>query len=113
LAEFIVSKDRAARREARDLERIQRVNVGQERQAAKRRREEASEKRRAIFNPSFKPGYLAARRRARLRLALLIVILINGAIWLNTSSNYVRLGAILLSLLIMPIVRILIVDVRR
>jgi hypothetical protein len=108
-----MSKDRAARREARELDRIQRISAGQERHAAKRRREEAREKRRSIFNPSFKPGHLAARRRARLRVALLILILINGAIWLNSSSAYLRFGAILLSLLLMPIVRILIVDARR
>jgi hypothetical protein len=108
-----MSKDRAARREARELDRIQRISAGQERHAAKRRRDEAREKRRSIFTPSFKPGYLAARRRSRLRVAILILIVINGVIWLNSPSSYLRFGAILISLLIMPIVRILIVDARR
>lgn len=108
-----MSKDRAARRQARDLERIQRVTSAQERHAAKRRREESREKRRERLTPTLRPGYLAARRRARLRIALLVLILINGAVWMNTSSNYLKFGAILISLLIMPIVRVLIVDFRR
>jgi len=108
-----MSKDRAYRRRARDLDRLQRVSSGQQRQAAKRRREEAREKRRAMMSPSLRPGFLAAKRRERMRIVLLVLILINGAIWVNTSSNYVRFGSILLSLLLMPIVRILIVDARR
>ncbi|HUW77188.1 MAG TPA: hypothetical protein VMV52_00380 [Candidatus Nanopelagicaceae bacterium] len=108
-----MSKDRAARRQARDLDRIQRISAGQERHAAKRRREEARERRRRVFNIYVRPGELAARRRTRLRVAVLILVLINGAIWLNASSNYLKFGAILVSLLIMPIVRILIVDARR
>jgi len=108
-----MSKDRAARRHARELDRIARVTAGQKRHAAKRRREEIREKRREFLIPKLKPGHLAARRRARLRLVLLVLILVNGAIWFNTSSNYLRFGAILISLLIMPIVRVLIVDARR
>ncbi len=108
-----MSKDRAARRQARELDRIQRISSAQERHAAKRRREESRERRRERLTPTFKPGHLAARRRSRMRIALLVLILVNGAIWINTSSNYLKFGGILISLLIMPIVRVLIVDARR
>ncbi len=108
-----MSKDRSHRRRAREFDRLQRVSSGQERQAAKHRREEARDRRRAMMSPSLRPGYLAARRRERMRIVLLVLLLVNGAIWVNTSSNYVRFGSILLSLLLMPIVRILIVDARR
>jgi len=108
-----MSKDRAARRHARELDRLTRITSAQERHAAKRRREEIREKRREFLIPKLRPGHLAARRRARLRLVLLVLILINGAVWINTSSNYLRFGTIVISLLIMPIVRVLIVDARR
>lgn len=108
-----MSKDRAARRAARELDRIQRISSAQERHAAKRRREENRERRRERLSINLRPGHLAARRRARMRLVLLVLIVVNGAIWLASSSGYLRFGAILVSLLIMPIVRVLIVDSRR
>lgn len=107
-----MSKERASRRAARELDRLMRVSAAEERHRAKRRREDRRERRREMLTPAIQPGYLAARRRVRMRIAALVLILFNGAVWVSSNSYYVRFGAILLSALIMPIVRVLIVNRR-
>jgi len=107
-----MSKERSNRRAARELDRLTRISAAEERHKAKRRREDRRERRREMLKPSLRPGYLAARRRARMRIVVLVLLLFNGAVWVSSNSYYVRFGAILLSVLIMPIVRILIVNER-
>lgn len=108
-----MSKERAARRAARELDRIQRITAAQERHAAKRRREETRERRRERLTLKVTPGHLAARKRARWRMVILFMILINGAVWIYSSSDYLKFGAILISVLLLPLIRVLVVDARR
>jgi Flp pilus assembly protein TadB len=104
-----MSKERARRRAEREREAAARQAVRQreaERRARSRARSQALS--RWVPRPRRTPGILAARRRAELTATVAILLLLNLVVWLVRPDWAARLGALVVSLLVFPVLRLLV-----
>jgi hypothetical protein len=104
-----MSKERARRRAEREREAALRAAA---RQRTLERRTRARARKQALTGwiprPRRTPGILAARRRAELWATFVVLFLLNLLVWLVRPDWAARLGALVVSLLAFPIVRLLV-----
>jgi hypothetical protein len=100
-----MSKDRARRRAER--ERVAALAAAARRQESERRAR-AQARRRALTgwipHPRLRPGVLAARRRTELMSAIGLLLLLNLFVWLVRPDWAARLGALVVSVVVFPVV---------
>jgi hypothetical protein len=100
-----MSKERAQRRAERERVAAARAEA---RQRAAERRTRAQARRRALTGwiprPHFLPGALAARRRAELMGAVGLLFLLNLLVWIVRPDWAARLGALVVSIVVFPVV---------
>jgi Flp pilus assembly protein TadB len=100
-----VSKERARRRAERERAAAAKAAARQkdaERRARARARKQALTG--WIPRPRTTPGVLAARRRAELMAAVGMLLLLNLLVWLVRPDWAARLGALVISLVVFPVV---------
>jgi Flp pilus assembly protein TadB len=104
-----VSKERARRRAEREREAAIR-RAARERQVERRSRSRA--RRQALTGwvprPHLTPGVLAARRRTELMATIGLLLLLNLLVWLVRPDWAARLGALVVSVLVFPVLRLLV-----
>ena len=104
-----MSKERARRRAEREQEAAIR-RAAREREVERRSRSRA--RRQALTGwmpkPHLTPGVLAARRRTELMAAIGLLLLLNLLVWLVRPDWAARLGALVVSVLVFPVVRLLV-----
>ena len=100
-----MSKERARRRAEREREAAYEAAA---RQQEAERRVRAQARRRALTGwvprPHLTPGVLAARRRTELMATSAILLLLNLLVWLVRPDWAARLGALVVSLVVFPVV---------
>jgi hypothetical protein len=100
-----MSKERARRRAERDRAAAARAAA---RQKEAERRARAQARKRALTGwiprPRPAPGVLAVRRRAELMGAVGLLFLLNLLVWLVRPDWAARLGALVVSLVVFPVV---------
>jgi hypothetical protein len=104
-----MSKERAQRRAER--ERAATV-AAQARQRQAERRAKAAARRQSLTGwiprPHFQPGIIAQRRRAELGAAIGLLLLLNLLVWLVRDDWAARAGALVVSLVVFPVVRLMV-----
>lgn len=104
-----MSKERARRRAEREREAAIR-QAAREREVGRRSRSRA--RRQALTGwvpkPHLTPGVLAARRRTELMATIGLLLLLNLLVWLVRPDWAARLGALVVSLLVFPLLRLLV-----
>ncbi len=104
-----MSKERARRRAEREQEAAIR-RAAREREFERRSRSRA--RRQALTGwmpkPHLTPGVLAARRRTELMVTIGLLLLLNLLVWLVRPDWAARLGALVVSVLVFPVVRLLV-----
>lgn len=103
-----MSKERARRREEREREQAMRLAARQreaERRARRRSRRQALTRR--LPTSRLQPGLLAARRRAEWTATFGLLFLLNFVVWLLRDDWAARVGALVVSLLVFPVVRLM------
>lgn len=104
-----MSKERARRRAEREREAAIR-QAAREREV--RRRSRARARRQALTRwvprPHLTPGVLAARRRTELMATVGLLLLLNLLVWLVRPDWAARLGALVVSVLVFPLLRLLV-----
>ncbi|MGI8523139.1 MAG: hypothetical protein ACR2K3_07490 [Nocardioides sp.] len=106
-----MSKERAHRR----AERERLAALGAEKRAREddvRRRREA--RRRSLVDwvprpPRLRPGIVAARRRREVALTVAILVALNLVVWLADPRWSTRIGALVVTLLVAPVVHVMVV----
>ena len=100
-----MSKERAQRRAEREREAAAR-QAAREREAVRRARSQARKRTLTgwIPRPHLTPGVLAARRRTELMAAFGVLILLNLLVWLIRPDWAARLGALVVSAVVFPVV---------
>jgi hypothetical protein len=104
-----VSKERAQRRAER--ERAAAVAAEARRRESERRARAAARKRTLtgwIPRPHFQPGIIAQRRRAELGATIGLLLLLNLLVWLVRDDWAARAGALVVSLVVFPVVRLMV-----
>jgi hypothetical protein len=100
-----VSKQRAVRRAER--ERLSAAQSAARAAEQERERRRTARKKRLtgwLPAPSARPtGILAERRRTRVRILIALVVLVNVLVWLVSPDWAARLGALVVSLLLLPV----------
>src|ERR1700712_3899525 len=100
-----MSKERARRRAEREREAAAK-QAARERDAVRRARSRA--RKRALTGwiprPHLTPGVLAARRRTELMATFGLLLLINLLVWLIRPDWAARLGALVVSAVVFPVV---------
>lgn len=104
-----MSKERARRREEREREAAIR-QAAREREAVRRERARARRKTLTgwVPRPRLTPGILAARRRTELMATVGLLFLLNLLVWLVRPDWAARVGALVVSVLVFPVVRLLV-----
>jgi hypothetical protein len=116
-----VSKERARRRAAREREAAMRTAA---RAAEAERRERREARRRALraattgrlprLHPVRRPtGRLAHRRKVRTSLLLMVLVVLNVVVWVVRPDWRSRLGALVVSVLVAPVLVAVLVPRRR
>jgi len=104
-----MSKERAQRRAER--ERAAAV-AAEARQRATERRTRAAARRRTLTGwvprPHLQPGILAQRRRTELGATIGLLLLLNLLVWLVRDDWAARTGALVVSLVVFPVVRLMV-----
>ncbi len=104
-----MSKERARRRAEREREAAIR-QAARQREAV--RRSKAQARRQALTGwvprPHLTPGVLAARRRTELMATVGVLLLLNLLVWLVRPDWAARLGALVVSVLVFPVLRLLV-----
>lgn len=107
-----MSKERARRRAEREREAVLRAEQRAKEEARRTRR---ARRRELLFGwlpkPHRTPGVLAARRRRQATITVCLFIALNVLVWVVRPDWQARLGALLVSILIAPVVHV--VAVRR
>ena len=100
-----MSKERAQRRAEREREAAAR-QAAREREAVRRARRQARKRTLTgwIPRPHLTPGVLAARRRTELMATFGLLILLNLLVWLIRPDWAARLGALVVSAVVFPVV---------
>ena len=104
-----MSKERARRRAEREREAAIR-QAAREREAERRSRARARRQTLTgwVPRPHLTPGVLAARRRAELTATIGVLLLLNLLVWLVRPDWAARLGALVVSVLVFPLLRLLV-----
>ena len=104
-----MSKERARRRAEREREAALKAEA---RRRDDERRARSRARRQAVTGwfprPHLTPGVLAARRRAEMGAAVGILLLLNLLVWLVRPDWAARLGALVVSLVVFPVVRLMV-----
>jgi Flp pilus assembly protein TadB len=103
-----MSKERARRRAEREHEASLKAAArqrDQERRARTRVRKQALTG--WIPRPQVTPGVLAARRRTELTATIGLLFLVNLLVWLVRPDWAARLGVLVVSLVVFPVVRLM------
>jgi hypothetical protein len=99
-----MSKERARRRAERERELAAKAAARQRDQARQTR---SRARRQALTGwvprPHVTPGVLAARRRTELTATIGVLLLLNLLVWLVRPDWAARLGALVVSLLVFPV----------
>jgi Flp pilus assembly protein TadB len=100
-----VSKERARRRAEREREAAAR-QAAREREAVRRSRRQARRQTVTgwIPRPHLTPGVLAARRRTEIMAAVGLLLMLNLLVWLVRPDWAARLGALVVSVVVFPVV---------
>lgn len=100
-----MSKERARRRAERQRQAAVRA-AAREREAQRRARSRARKQALTgwIPRPHLTPGVLAARRRSELMAAFGLLFLVNLVVWLVRPDWAARLGALVVSAVVFPVV---------
>lgn len=103
-----MSKERARRRAEREHEAGLKAAA---RQREAERRDRARARRRSLTRwiptARLRPGMLAARRRAELMATFGLLFMLNLLVWLLRPDWAARLGALVVSALVFPVVRLM------
>lgn len=102
-----MSKERARRREAREQEAAARAaaqSVRRERDARKRARKAALQRRLVPLTTGRQTGVLARRRRTRLNLVLATLLFVQVVVWVVRPDWQARLTALILAALAFPVI---------
>jgi len=103
-----MSKERARRRAEREREAAIR-QAARERETERRSR--AAARRQTLSGwvprPHLTPGVLAARRRTEMMATVIVLFLVNLLVWLLRPDWAARLGALVVSVLVFPVLRLL------
>ena len=104
-----MSKERARRRAERQREAEVRA-TNRQRDVERRARARARSQRLTgwVPRPRFTPGVLAARRRAELLATVGLLGLLNLLVWLVRPDWAARVGALVVSLVVFPVVRLMV-----
>ena len=102
-----MSKERARRRAEREREAAIR-RASRERAAERRSRARRQALTGWLPRPHLTPGVLAARRRAELMATIGVLLLLNLLVWLVRPDWAARLGALVVSVLVFPVLRLLV-----
>jgi hypothetical protein len=104
-----MSKERARRRAEREREAAIRA-AARQREIERRARSRA--RRRALTGwiprPRVTPGVIAARRRAELTATVGLLFLVNLLVWLVRPDWAARVGAVVVSLVVFPVVHLVV-----
>jgi Flp pilus assembly protein TadB len=104
-----VSKERARRRAERERETALRIAA---RRRDEQRRARARGRKQALTGwlprRHATPGVLAARRRAELTATIGLLFLVNVLVWLVRPDWAARLAALVVSLVVFPVVRLVV-----
>ncbi|HEX4470448.1 MAG TPA: hypothetical protein VH085_00660 [Nocardioides sp.] len=103
-----MSKERARRRAER--ERVAAVKLAARQREVERRARSRSRRQTLtgwIPRAHLTPGVLAARRRAELTATIGVLFLLNVLVWLVRPDWAARLGALVVSLVVFPVVRLM------
>jgi Flp pilus assembly protein TadB len=104
-----VSKERARRRAEREHEAQLKV---ESRRREEQRRARARSRKQALTGwiprPHVTPGIVAARRRNELWATFSLLLLLNVLVWLVRPDWAARLGALVVSLVVFPVVRLMV-----
>ena len=102
-----MSKERARRRAEREQEAALKAAA---RQRDLERKARSRSRRRSLTGwvprPRLQPGVLAARRRAELMATFGLLFLLNLLVWLVRPDWAARLGALVVSAVVFPVVRL-------
>jgi hypothetical protein len=105
-----VSRERAKRREEREREAAVKA-AARARQAERRSRWTA--RRQALTGwvprPRLTPGTLAARRRKEVTITVCILIALNLLVWIVRPDWQARIGALVVSILVAPVLHVMLV----
>ena len=103
-----MSKERARRRAEREREAAIR-QAARERDTERRSRAAARRQTLTGWVPRahLTPGVLAARRRTELMATVIVLFLVNLLVWLLRPDWAARLGALVVSVLVFPVLRLL------
>ncbi len=104
-----MSKERAQRRAER--ERAATAAATARRRDSERRAKAAARRRNLtgwVPRPHFQPGIIAQRRRAELGATVGLLLLLNLLVWLVRDDWAARAGALVVSLLVFPVVRLMV-----
>jgi len=105
-----VSRERAKRREEREREAA--VKAAARAREAERRTRRAA-RRRALTGwvprPRLTPGTLAARRRKEVTVTVCILLALNLLVWLVRPDWQARVGALVVSILVAPVLHVMLV----
>jgi Flp pilus assembly protein TadB len=104
-----VSKERARRRVEREQRAAQKA-AARRREAERHARRQARRQRLTRWLPMtrLQPGLLAARRRAELGATLGLLFMLNLLVWLLRPDWAARLGALVVSAVVFPVVRLMV-----
>jgi Flp pilus assembly protein TadB len=104
-----MSKERAQRRAQREQAA---ATAAQARSREAERRARTAARRRTLTrwmpHPHLQPGILAARRRAELGATVGLLLLVNLLVWLVREDWAARAGALVVSLVVFPVVRLMV-----
>ena len=104
-----MSKERARRREEREREAAVQAAA---RAAEAERNERRAARKRALTRwlpkqRSKRAGVIAERQRTQTRLLVVGALIVNAIVWIGTGDWTVRVFALLITLLVVPVVQIL------
>jgi hypothetical protein len=104
-----MSKERAQRRAER--EQAATAAAAARRREAERRTRAAARRRSLtgwVPRPHLQPGIIAQRRRAELDATIGLLLLLNLLVWLVRDDWAARAGALVVSLVVFPVVRLMV-----
>jgi hypothetical protein len=104
-----MSKERAQRRAERERAA---TAAAAARQREAERRTRAAARRRSLTGwvprPHLQPGIIAQRRRSELAATIGLLLLLNLLVWLVRDDWAARAGALVVSLVVFPVVRLMV-----
>jgi hypothetical protein len=105
-----VSRERARRREEREREAA--IRAAARAREAERRARSAARRDTLVGwlpRPHVRPGLLAARRRKEVTVTVCILLVLNLLVWLVRPDWEARVGALVVSVLVAPVLHVMLV----